>query len=541
MGRKEEALEHYQTAIRGIERLRTAALNTDEGRASILAASRATYAETADLLYDLHREEEALATAERGRARAFLDMLAESRVGVINELSPEERRREDAILARISAAQKQLWKDNSADEKRKLEPELHAAEEALEALHLEVRRNNPRYASVQYPEPVSVHEIRSRLLSDRTALIEYLLGEKRSLVWVVTKGNLRTAVLPPRKDIEEQVAAYRKLLTERASVLTIHQSAEEISRYGAKLYGSIFQPIAAAVAPSRTLVIVPDGSLDYLPFEALVDGSPHNGQPTYLAEKFAAVYGPSASALVMVQEMNHEPVAPSKGLLAFGDPVITAATQMTALATRSGEVQPMEDYAERGFSVARLPYTRDEVLAISKLFPADQRRVYLGAEAREETVKSEKLDAFRYIHFATHGFLDETKPDRSGILLSRASQSSEDGILRMGEIMRLRMNADLVTLSACSTGLGKLVNGEGILGITRTFFYAGARNVAMTLWNVNDSATATLMTSFYQHLNRGVAKSEALRQAKLHLLHGSEPLWHHPYFWAAFVIEGEGP
>lgn len=199
-----------------------------------------------------------------------------------------------------------------------------------------------------------------------------------------------------------------------------------------------------------------------------------------------------------------------------------------------------EDYAERGFSFVRLPYTRDEVLAISNLFPLDQRHVYLGAEAREETVKSEKLDDFRFIHFATHSFLDEIRPGRSRILLSRAPQSLEDGILQMGEIMRLKMNADLVTLSACSTGLGKLVNGEGVLGLTRAFFYAGARNVAVLLWNVNDFATATLMVSFYRHLSRGVPESEALRQAKLSLLHSSQPLWHHPYFWAAFVIEGEG-
>jgi len=141
---------------------------------------------------------------------------------------------------------------------------------------------------------------------------------------------------------------------------------------------------------------------------------------------------------------------------------------------------------------------------------------------------------------ATHGFLDETKPARSGILFSRAANSSEDGILQTGEIMRLKMNADLVTLSACSTGLGKLVGGEGILGITRGFFYAGARNVAVTLWNVNDSATAKLMSAFYRYLNSGVPKGEALRRAKLEMLHGSQPLWRHPYYWAAFVIEGDG-
>jgi CHAT domain-containing protein len=179
-------------------------------------------------------------------------------------------------------------------------------------------------------------------------------------------------------------------------------------------------------------------------------------------------------------------------------------------------------------------------VAISKLFPISQRQVYLGDDAREETVKAEKLDEFRYIHFASHGFIDEAKPGRSGILLSRGPQSSEDGVLQMGEIMRLKMNADLVTLSACSTGLGKLVSGEGILGLTRAFFYSGARNVTVSLWNVNDSATAALMKTFYANLNRGLPKSAALRQAKLTLLRGKNVTWSQPYFWAAFVLVGEG-
>lgn len=121
----------------------------------------------------------------------------------------------------------------------------------------------------------------------------------------------------------------------------------------------------------------------------------------------------------------------------------------------------------------RLPYTRQEVLAISTLFPVSQRQIYLGEQAREETVKSERLDEYRYIHFASHGFIDENIPGRSGLLLSLDPSSSEDGILQMGEILRLKMNADLVTLSACSTGLGKLVSGEGILGLTRAFFFPG--------------------------------------------------------------------
>jgi CHAT domain-containing protein len=327
--------------------------------------------------------------------------------------------------------------------------------------------------------------------------------------------------------------------------------------------------VESAIPPGSTLLIVPDGNLGYLPFESLVVGSRHSPaggiQPAYLLYRFAIAYGPSASALAAVQETNTGTAQRTKTLLAFGDPVVQ--TEITPAksspvndATRSAaepQANPEQvsaattaptpaadniskEYAERGFSLVRLPFTRDEVLGIGNLYPSSQRQVYLGEDAREEAVKSEQLDAYRYIHFASHGFIDESHPGRSGILFSRSQNSSEDGVLQMGEIMRLKLNADLVTLSACSTGLGKLVNGEGVLGLTRAFFYAGARNVTVSLWNVNDSATATLMKSFYENLNRGLPKSAALRQGKLRLLRGENKVWRHPYFWAPFVLVGEG-
>lgn len=384
-------------------------------------------------------------------------------------------------------------------------------------------------------------------------MVEYLLGDSRSLVWVVTRSNLASSVLAGRKEIEDQVVAYRKLLSERASVLTQRNSQGEINRLGAKLYRTIVQPFEKDLTSVRTLIVVPDGVLDYLPFEALIAATPRqaagDGQPVYLIEKFAVVYGPSASALATVQELNRKTTAPSKMLLAFGDPVVALSSNpspstpgdvVSRSASETPDMTSPQDYAERGFSFSRLPFTREEVLAISKLFPASQRRIYLGEEAREEAVKAEKLDDYRYLHFASHGFLDEAKPGRSGILLSSPAGSSEDGVLQMDEIMRLKMNADLVTLSACSTGLGKLVNGEGLLSLTRAFFYAGARNVTVSLWNVNDSATSSLMKSYYENLNRGASQRVALRLAKLTMLRGKNALWRHPYFWAPFVLVGEG-
>ena len=548
LGGDEEALTHYRNSIYAIERLRASALNTEPGKAGFTSRSQAVYAETADLLYALGRVEEALEMAERGRARAFLDMLTEARIGLAEELTPDQRKHEDAILSRISAVQKELWRQNlSAEERRKNDAQLTSAEADLEKFRLEVRQSNPDYASLQYPEPVRAADIRSKLLDEHTALIEYLLGEQRSLVWVVTKHKITTFVLPARKNIEEQVAAYRKVLAERVSSLTLGQSLAEITSLGSRLYKSIFSPIEKDLGSSHTVIIVPDGTLGYLPFEALVTGSAH-GRPAYLAEKFAVVNGPSASALVSVRAM-HRDVSWPKALLAFGDPTLATATSLPQLASvkSPNDTTPplrgnslLEDYSERGFSLVRLPYAREEVRAIGRLFPVSKRQLYLGSDAREETVKTEKLDDFRFIHFASHGFLDEARPGRSGILLARAPDSAEDGILQVGEIMRLKLNADLVTLSACSTGLGRLVNGEGVLGLSRAFLYAGAANVAVSLWDVNDSATASLMESFYGNLNRGMPKSEALRQAKLSLLVGAQHLWQHPYFWAAFILEGEG-
>lgn len=543
LGNNDHALEHYQKAINAIESLRSVALNTEEGRAGVLGKSRAVYAEAADLLYETRHEGEALEMAERGRARAFLDMLAESRVGVLEEAKAEQGNKEAAILGRISGIPKELWNERSPEAAKKHEVDLAAAEADLEAFHVAVRLSDPRYASVHYPEPMRVSEMQSELLDEHTALVEYLLGEKRSLAWVVTKSGIVTVPLPARKEIEERASAYRKILTQRVSALTLKESLGEIRQSGAQLYKLVFAPVEAAVACCQTLIIVPDGALDYLPFEALVTGS------GYLAEKYGMVYGPSASALVTVRTLNHRVAEPPKMLVAFADPATSSASRgdagtqtakPKAAVERGPEGLGEDDYTERGFSLLPLPYSREEVLSISKLFPSEERKVYLGAEAREETVKGEKLADFRYVHFASHGFLDETRPGRSGILLSHDPQSSEDGILQVDEIMRLKMNADLVTLSACSTGLGKFVNGEGVLGLTRAFFYAGARNVAVSLWNVNDSATATLMGNFYRNLNRGLPKGEAMRRAKLAMLRGSQASWRHPYFWAAFVMEGEG-
>ena len=558
MGHNEEALEHYKEAIGDVERLRLVALNNEEGHAEAVAKSHDTYSETADLLVDLHRDSEAFAMAERGRARSFLDTLAVARAGLAEQHTPEQDGREQKLLKQISAAQAELWKGGlSAKEQQERKAKLVSAEEELEAFQVEVRRSNPRYASLRYPEPTDIAQVQNELLDDKTVLLEFLLCEKRSLVWAIARDQVTVRILPARKQIEQQVNDYRKLLSDRGSVLTLQQSLEKIDKSGSALYATLLAPLRGTLRSGERLIIIPDGALDYLPFETLVTGTGRDaaGQnsPRYALELFSISYGPSASALLAVRTDHPQESEWNKLLLAFGDPVpepaaAKEARSSPAFRSAGGEAAGSSDapgtatdrYAERGFSLARLPFTREEVLSIARLFPASRRQLYLGGEATEDAVRSENLGQYRYIHFATHGFLDESAPGRSGIMFSRAPGSQQAGILLAGEVMRLKMDADLVTLSACSTGLGEMVNGEGILGLTRAFFYAGARNLTVSLWNVNDSATSALMRAFYARLNRGAAKPEALREAKLQLLRGSNTAWRNPYFWGAFVLVGEG-
>ena len=479
--------------------------------------------------------------AERGRARAFLDMLAESRVGVLDEVNPEQGNKETAILARISGIQKELWNEKSSEAAKKREAELVAAEADLEAFHVAVRQSDPRYASIHYPEPVRVSEMQGGLLDEHTALIE----SARRKTFAGVGGN--------KKRNRYRDVAGKKVDRKSGERLSQDPDAKSLGPYG--------EGVARRGSPVRRKALQPDFPADRNSSGVLPD-SDHRAERSAELPAVRSLgcrlrlsggkirgglwsLGVGAGDRSCVESPGRGTAENAAGFCRPDNGLrphekSTQADRVKTGFERGDEVLAAEDYTERGFSLLPLPYSREEVLSIGKLFPSAESKIYLGAETREEIVKNEKLADFRYVHFASHGFLDETRPGRSGILLACDSQSSEDGILQMDEIMRLKMNADLVTLSACSTGLGKFVNGEGVLGLTRAFFYAGARNVAVSLWNVNDSATATTMENFYRNLNRGLPKGEAMRRAKLAMLRGSQTSWRHPYYWAAFVVQGEG-
>jgi CHAT domain-containing protein len=495
-----------------------------ELRASFRAHRGSHYALYVEALMTLHQRDpsggfdvQALEASERSRARSLIEMLSESSIDLRRDLSAAQRQREDGILDRINQAQRGLFRARlTPARKREASGLLAAAERDLGAFQLELRKSDSRYAAVQYAGALDEERIRREVLGPDTALVEFALGEKRSYVWVLTRSGHVSAVLPPRKQIELRVETYRKELAQGASALTVRRALARLDALGAELYRELLAPVDIAFRSAHHLIIVPDGVLAYLPFDTLGTGSK-------LIERYAISYSPSASVLATLRGRLQESGPPEKKLLAFGD--------ASYLSAGVG--------SERNLDWTQLPQTRTEVNAIGALFPGAGSRVYLGAEASEDRVKSESLNQYRFIHFAVHGYYDEEHPARSGIALSVGSTSRQDGLLQVPEIMRLRLRADMVTLSACQTGLGKLVDGEGVMGMSRAFLYAGAGSVLISLWNVNDASTAELMKLAYQNLTRGIPRDEALRAAKLQLMRGPQSAWRHPYYWAPFILLGD--
>jgi CHAT domain-containing protein len=287
--------------------------------------------------------------------------------------------------------------------------------------------------------------------------------------------------------------------------------------------------------PGQKLIIVPDGVLHYLPFEALI----HNKR--YLVEDHEISYLPSASMLGLWHDSrNRIETEYEMEFLAFGDPIFRpgqkASGHKQVRSSNNDMVRQMQD--SRGFHLAPLPRTRDEVEYIASLFPTDRREVYLGKDSTEEAVKQKPLNRYRRLHFATHSLIDERSTSRSAVVLTQDNDPEEDGFLEVSEISELDLDCELVVLSACQTGRGQLLTGEGIVGLSRAFLIAGARSLVVSLWNVSEISTSQLMKDFYRHLISKASNAAALRRAKLQMLQSGRET-RHPYYWAPFIITGK--
>ena len=424
------------------------------------------------------------------------------------------------------------------------------------------------------------------MLDRDTVLLEFALGETRSWLWAVTPQTLTSVALPPRRDLEAAARSLYAAMTARqprqgeaaadraacrGADRHLRARAAAVSRL---LLGGVAEQLEGPWRGKR-LVIVAAGALEYLPFAALPlprvgDGpaNDHDQAAVPLIARHEIVEAPSASVLATLRReaVGREPSRLSVAVLA--DPVFEAddprvarvasvartkragndssatramvasdtAAEMSYVASRT--VQRLDDVDGRA-GLARLPFSRDEARAIGLLAGAGTLRA-TDFQASRATVLGSALEDYRIVHFATHGLIDAERPELSGLVLSLVNDrgAPQDGLLRLHDIFNMRLNADLVVLSACQTALGKEIKGEGLVGLTRGFMYAGAPRVVASLWQVSDVATAELMKKFYTGmLQRRQPAAAALRAAQLEL--ARDPRWASPYFWAGFVLQGD--
>lgn len=525
-----ESLKNYENAVSLIENTRSKIVQ-EELKASYLGGDRRmdVYQNIIEVLARLGQrfpghgyDRMAFHYLEKGKARAFLDSLEVADVDIVKGVDPKLLMKERQLTRDISKYYTGLLTAGLPDEDRKnIMAQVKNTEEQLDALKREIRTTSPAYADLKYPTALEYGQARTLIPDNETVFLAYSLGDNASWCFLISKKNLRVFELPGKKEIRDKVIAYRKVISDPEN---------RDFALGHELY-RILVP-ASVGSKAGKLVIIPDDILSLLPFEALLTGT---APRRWLAETCSISYVPSLSSLLALENRRSVEHSPRRPVFAVGDPVYRTAALEGDMSGLAGSIQAVGPWA--GTGLERLRYSGLEAGEVARIFKTGKSDLLLGERATEDGIKAAKLGDYRVIHLAAHAYVDDKNPLRSAIVLSLDNDPAEDGLLQMREIYNLRLNADLVTLSACQTGLGQFIRGEGISGINRAFFYAGASSVCMSFWTVNDEATFQMMERFYQHLKSGRSINEALHMTKVEMI-GSGTL-SHPYYWASFIVSGK--
>ena len=534
-GRREEALAEIQQALDALESQRGRLGGADESRAAFFAKYAAYYHDAMDAFLEQGRPAEALHVLERSRARSLLGLLAERPLVFSADLMPELRQERTAADAEYNRVQGELAALDASRDGAKIDELLARLREVRarqEDVAGRIRQAAPGFASLQYPQPLDLAGIRAAL-DPGTVFLAYAVGKERTLLFAVEPAEAAGPGLSVFSLAVGESALREKVAAFRARVQRPIESARPaLTAQAAELYDLLLRPAEPRLLGSRRLLVSPDGPLHSLPLAALVrkEGS----KSSYLVEWKPLVVVPSATVHAEIKKARRE--SGSGRLVAFGNPRYPGPRKGADEALRDAEVRAV---IGRSAPLRALPATRDEVEGIASQFRGRVQR-YLGAEATEARAKSTGPQA-AYLHFACHAALDERSPLNSGVALTipeKAGEGEENGLLQAWEIFdRMRIDARLVTLSACNTALGQEVGGEGLLGLRRAFHYAGARSVLASLWAISDRSTAVLMKRFYGQVVAGRSLDEALRAAQVHLIR--TPGLSHPFRWAAFQLSGD--
>ena len=609
---KENAIASYREALKTIEMLRQGSLRADESRTTFLATTKDVFDEASSALAEmalssasstgaplegqaLNYAAESFKIAEQGRARSLLDLLSETGASITEGVPAELLKRKQENLERQQEIAQQLTGVSLTGEAptqsvEKLEEELEQLATEYDSLENQIRTASPRYAALTATQPLTLAEVQQQVLDDKTALLEYSLGKDQSYLWAITQNSASLYKLPPRNVLESQVAelrdqivpqslrrsivslsgqeAQRGLAGDRGLGVSTTQTGGAPSAFATAahtLYKTVVEPAASVIGDKR-LLIVADGALSYVPFEALVTapGGTDFAALPYLIKSHEMVYAPSASVIAALrQQKTASGATPGRGVLLVADPVFDTKDPRARANTQAGASsdaeaernltlslgsavtdvsgKPSGSSASEGLKLVRLNGTRDEAQQIAQLARTAgmQADVWLDFDANETNIKTRDIGQYRVLHVATHGLLNTERPQFTGVALSLVGNRGDDGFLRTDEIFNLRLGAPIVMLSACETGLGKEKRGEGVIGLTRAFMYAGAPTVGVSLWSVSDKSTADLMTDFYKRLlaKPGTSPATALRDAQQAMI--SVKRYSAPFYWAPFVLIGD--
>jgi CHAT domain-containing protein len=532
LGNLDRARQGFINAIEVIEELRAGVVGGEQEKQRFFEDKLAPYHSMIELLLETKSFEDALSYAERAKARTLFDVLSSGRVNVNKAMTVQEQEREQELHQELALLNSQLLQANQQQDQGKVSDLKARVEKArlqyedfestLYGAHpeLKIKRGESR--------PLTIDEAEKLLPDAKTALLEYVVGEKSSYLFVIRRAG-RVAIKVYRlnlygKELADAAENFRQQMEARD--LSVKESAQ-------RLYDHLIKPAENQLRGVDKLIIVPDGALWNLPFQAL-----DRGGDRYLLDDFAVSYAPSLSVLremrrkgaefELARQRSSSAHKTISDLLALGNPVLNLQPIVKNSVLRDEEFGP-------------LPSAEREVNALGLLYGRGRSKVLVKGNATEEEVKAE-AERYRLLHFATHAILDDRNPMYSRIMLARGNDKNlEDGQLEAWELMKFDLKAEMIVLSACQTARGRVGAGEGMIGMSWALFVAGSPTVVVSQWKVDSDRTAELMIQFHQNLLRkrgnqpAMTKSEALRSAALKLRRGK---YNHPFYWAGFVLIG---
>jgi len=538
----DEAEKDLTRSIDTVEQMRFGVGGGELARQRFFEDKVLPYMAMVELAYSRNRPVDALTYGELAKARTLLDVLRNGRIPINKAMSPEEQETERTSNAELVSLNSQIYDERqrpkpNLDRIAELEPRREKARMAYESFLTSLYVKHPEL-KVQRGEtsPITAAEAAALIPDSSTAIVEFVVADEKSYLIVLTSDRskaaqpLKITIYPisiTADKLTERVDEFRRMLAER------NLSYQDAAR---QLYDLLLKPAAEQLRGKKTLCVVPDRALWELPFQAL---QPRTG--VHLIEDHTVFYTPSLSVLREVTKQRNSATnvvktlsprgsssSPAKTLLAFGNPQLSGGPADTLRGTDFERLGP-------------LPETEEEVKTLGRLYGAVNSRVFIGPEAREKVVKTEAAN-YEVLHFATHGLLDNRNPMFSYLTLAQtAGDPNEDGLLEAREILNMNLHAKLAVLSACQTARGRVGAGEGVIGMSWALFVAGVPTTVASQWKVDSASTTVLMIDFHRRLTARPAnakKAEALRQASLGLLRSER--YRHPFYWAGFVMIGDG-